>query len=102
MLARQNARRTGCGLGGVNMAVIDDVRLIISEQVGIPIEHLSADSRLAAIGVESLDVIEIVFALEERFKIAIEINVNESAPLAFETIGQVAAAVQKLLDSKQA
>ena len=84
------------------MDVIDDVKLIISEQVGTPIERLSTDSRLEAIGVTSLDVIEIIFALEEKYKIAIEINANESAPLAFETIGQVATAVEKLLGSKQA
>lgn len=84
------------------MDVIDDVKLIISKQVGIPVEQLSADSRLEVIGVESLDVIEIIFALEEKYKIGIPFNANESAAAAFETIGQVASAVQKLLGSKQA
>jgi acyl carrier protein len=83
------------------MDVLGDVKLIISKQVGVPVEGLSADSRLEAIGVESLDVIEIIFALEEKYKIGIPFNANESAAQAFETIGQVAAAVQKLLGSKQ-
>ena len=83
------------------MAVIDDVKLIISKQVGIPVEGLSPDSRLEAIGVESLDVIEIVFALEDKYKIGIPFNANESAAAAFETVGQVASAVQKIVGAKQ-
>ena len=83
------------------MDIVDDIKSIISKQVGIPVAQLNADSRLDAIGVESLDVIEIIFALEEKYKIAIEINANETTPLAFETIGQVAAAVCELLGSKQ-
>jgi acyl carrier protein len=82
------------------MNVLDDVKLIISKQIGVPFDQLSADSRLEVIGVESLDVIEIVFALEEKYKIAIPFNANESAALAFETIGQVAEAVQKVLGPK--
>jgi acyl carrier protein len=84
------------------MNVLDDVKQIIAKQVGMPVEQLSADSRLEAIGVESLDVIEIVFALEEKFKIAIPFNANESATAAFETIGQIAAAVQQMLGPKHA
>ena len=84
------------------MAVIDDVKSIIAKQVGIPVEGLSPDSRLDAIGVESLDVIEIVFALEDKYKIGIPFNANESAAMAFDTVGQVASAVQKLVGSKPA
>ncbi len=82
------------------MNVLDDVKLIISKQIGVPFDQLSAESRLEVIGVKSLDVIEIVFALEEKYKIAIPFNANESAALAFETIGQVAEAVQKVLGPK--
>jgi acyl carrier protein len=83
------------------MNVLNDVTLIISKQVGIPPEQLNSESRLEAIGVESLDVIEIVFALEEKYNIAIPFNANDSAALAFETIGQVADAVQKLVEPRR-
>jgi acyl carrier protein len=82
------------------MDVLNDVKLIISKQVGVPFEDLSPQSRLEVIGVESLDIIEIVFALEEKYKIAIPFNANDSAQLAFDTVGQVAEAVQKLLGPK--
>ena len=79
------------------MSVLSDVKDIIAKQVGIPADQIGPDSRLEAIGVESLDIIEIVFALETKYDIAIPFNANESAVLAFETIGQVAEAVSKLV-----
>ena len=79
------------------MDVLKDVKQIISKQVGVPVHQLSADSLLEGIGVESLDIIEIIFALEKKYDVAIPFNANESAALAFETIGQVAEAVGKLV-----
>ena len=79
------------------MDVLKDVKQIISKQVGVPLEQLSPESRLEAIGVESLDIIEIIFALEKKYDVAIPFNANESAAPAFETIGQVAEAVSKLV-----
>lgn len=83
------------------MDVLSDVKHVISKQLGIPLDQLSRESRLEAIGIESLDVIEIVFALEEKYKIAIPFNANESAAVAFETIGQIAEAVQKVVVAKK-
>ena len=79
------------------MSVLSDVKDIIAKQIGVPADQLSPDSKLEAIGVESLDIIEIVFALETKYDIAIPFNANESAALAFETIGQVAEAVSKVV-----
>ena len=79
------------------MDVLKDVKQIISKQVGVPVHQLSSDSRLEGIGVESLDIIEIIFALEKKYDVAIPFNANESAALAFETIGQIAEAVSKLV-----
>ena len=79
------------------MNVFTDVKQIISKQVGVPLDQLGRDSNLEAIGVESLDIIEIIFALEKKYNIAIPFNANESAALAFETIGQVSDAVEKLV-----
>ena len=84
------------------MQVLDDVKTIISKQIAVPLDQLSSETRLEAIGIESLDVIEIIYALEDKYKIAIPFNANESAALAFETIGEVAEAVQKLVTKKDA
>jgi acyl carrier protein len=84
----------------VAVQVLDDVKRIIARQISVPFDQLSPESRLEAIGIESLDVIEIIFAFEEKFGIAIGFNANESAALAFETIGQIADEVQKLVAKK--
>src|ERR1700730_12118183 len=65
----------------LGMDILKDVKQIISKQVGVPLEQLSPESRLEAIGVESLDVIEIIFALEKKYDVAIPFNANESAAL---------------------
>ena len=91
--------------------IIDEVRSIISKQLKIPIECLTRETRLQDLGVESLDFVEIVFALEEKFDISIPYNANEAAAVGkgesapsglgkLETIGQISAAVKELLGTK--
>lgn len=82
------------------MDILEDVKQIIAKQVNIPVDQLNADTKLAEIGIESLDVIEIVFSIEEKFDISIPFNANESAIEAFGTIGQVTEAVKGLVDAK--
>ena len=76
------------------MGILDDVRQIISKQIEIPVDSIGPESRLEEIGVESLDVIENVFALEEKYHVSIPFDANASAAVAFETVGQIVAAVE--------
>ena len=85
------------------MDILDDVRQIISSTIEIPLDKLSADTRLEEIGAESLDVMEIVFALEEKFGIDISLKPDDargSGALPFQTIGDIAIAVKGLIDAK--
>jgi acyl carrier protein len=82
------------------MDVLYEVRQVIAKQARIPIEQLTADTKLADVGIESLDVIEIVFALEEKFNVSLPFNANESAAAEFETIGKVADALKKVVKEK--
>ena len=82
------------------MDVLNAVREVIAKQARVPIEELTADTKLADIGIESLDVIEIVFALEEKFNVSLPFNANESAATEFETIGKVADALKKVVQEK--
>lgn len=84
------------------MDIFEEVKAIIAKQVGTPAEDITPATKLADIGIESLDVIEIVFALEEKFDISIPFNANDSAASAFETVAQVTEAVKKLVDAKAA
>jgi acyl carrier protein len=88
------------------MEVIDEVRQIIAKSLKVPVENLTPDTRLDEIGAESLDVIEIVFELEEKFGINIPFQANQAgksgqpAEFPFGTIGDVANAVKALVDAK--
>jgi acyl carrier protein len=90
------------------MEIVDEVRQIIAKTLKIPVDDLKPDSRLDDIGAESLDVIEIVFELEEKFGISIPFQANEAgktgetSKLPFATIADVATAVKQLVDAKAA
>jgi acyl carrier protein len=100
------------------LAIIDDVRSIIAKSLNIPVETLTPEKRLDELGAESLDVIEIVFALEEKYDIAIPLQANDATrvsasgkpeeksadaagnELPFTTVGDVAEMVEKLVAAK--
>jgi len=95
-------------------AIIDDVRSIIAKSLNISADQLTPETRLDELGAESLDVIEIVFALEEKFDITIPLKADEATRLTttdksgsrqdmpFSTVGDVAEIVQKLIAAKTA
>ena len=66
---------------GAALAIIDDVRSIIAQSLKLPVEKLTPETRLEELGAESLDVIEIVFALEEKYDIAIPLRADEATRL---------------------
>jgi acyl carrier protein len=91
--------------------ITDGVRQIISSELKIPLERLTPDTVLQDVGVTSLDLIFIIFALEEKFDISIPYNANEVAAAdkgasskvglgKLETIVQISAAVKGLMDAK--
>ena len=93
--------------------ITETVMQIISMELKIPMERLRPDTALQDLGVESLDLIEIIFALEEEFDISIPFNANDAAPPGkegaspsglgkLETVEQIAAAVKRLIDRKPA
>jgi acyl carrier protein len=88
--------------------IIDDVRAIVAKALKIPIERLTSATRLEELGAESLDVIEIVFGLEQKFDISIPFMADEGAraktakvdQVEFATIGDLANVVKKLIEAK--
>ncbi|KAG2443679.1 hypothetical protein HXX76_002027 [Chlamydomonas incerta] len=52
--------------------VLEDVRSIISTQLGTELEKVSPEAKFVDLGADSLDTVEIMMALEEKFEIALE------------------------------
>lgn len=71
----------------------EDVLAIIADKGHVDRAKLASDARLADLSIASLDVIEIIFALEERFQIAIPFNAND-ARQEFDTVGDIVRAVE--------
>jgi acyl carrier protein len=83
--------------------VTSDVVAIIAKKVRVE-NHptIEMTDRLEDLGLESLDAVEMIFDLEEKFDIQIPYNANTNNPRTeFETVGDVVGAIQKLVDKKK-
>ena len=56
--------------------------------------------KLTDLGIESLDVIEMVMELEEKFDVHIPFNANDTEMKDFQTAGDVVTAIEKLVAAK--
>jgi acyl carrier protein len=78
--------------------VAKDVVSIIAARLRGGPRPLEMSDRLDALGIESLDVIEITFDLEQHFDIEIPFNANSK--LEFETVGDMVGAIERLIAQK--
>lgn len=79
--------------------VEEDIYDIIADKADVEREKLLREARLDDLEIESLDIVEIIFAIEEKFDIQIPYNANDTE-MEFETIGQVVDAVQKVIEEQ--
>jgi acyl carrier protein len=78
----------------------DDIMGIVAHVAKVDRSKVSRDSNLQELGLESLDVVEIVFAIEDKFDVVVSYNANQAgvvAGAAFRTITDVINAVAKLI-----
>jgi acyl carrier protein len=74
--------------------VIDRVIRVISETQKIPADTVKPESTFADLNIDSLDAINILFALENEFNI----NIPDDAGQGLKTVQDLATGVTKLLD----
>ncbi|MDX9813553.1 MAG: acyl carrier protein [Sulfurimonas sp.] len=54
------------------MALLDDIKAVVVEQLGVNADEVKEESKFVEdLGADSLDVVELVMALEEKFDIEI-------------------------------
>ena len=79
---------------------------IIAEKALLSPDDLTPDTRLADLALDSLAMVELIFALEETFDIEVPFNANdtEAGQGAFDltSVGAIIAAVEGLLSQKAA
>lgn len=52
--------------------VLEDVRGIIAEQLGTDLNKVTPESKFVDLGADSLDTVEIMMALEEKFELQLD------------------------------
>jgi len=60
---------------------------------------IKLSDKLEELGLQSLDAVEMIFELEEKFDITIPYNANDSRT-EFDTVGDVVDAVKGLVEAK--
>jgi acyl carrier protein len=82
------------------MSVKDKVIEIISEQAVLEPSDVTMDSTLEGLGIDSLGLVESIFAIEEAFDISIPFNANEPEKSDFDisSVASIIAGIEKLID----
>ena len=82
--------------------VANKVMEIIAEQAVLEVGDVSRDQSLEDLGIDSLGLVESIFAIEEAFDIQVPFNANEPDKGDFDisSVGAIIGAVQKLVEDQ--
>ncbi len=80
------------------MNIKEQVIAIIAEQAMLEPSDIKMENTLEDIGIDSLGLVESIFAIEEAFDIAVPFNANEPSASDFDisSVGAIVDAVTKL------
>ena len=80
----------------------DRIIQIVAEQAMLDPAELKLDMSPQDLGIDSLGLVESIFAIEEEFDIAVPFNANEPEKSDFDvsTLGAIIQAVEKLVAEK--
>jgi acyl carrier protein len=77
----------------------DTIFAIIAKEAHIPLEKITLQSTLKDLEIDSLDVVQIIFELEDRFGITLP---DKDPAIDTESVSGLVAAVEKLVAEKNA
>lgn len=86
------------------MDVREKVISIIAQQAMLEPSDITQDNTLQDLGLDSLGLVEAIFAIEEAFDISVPFNANEPGKSDFDisTVASIVAAVEGLVAQKAA
>jgi acyl carrier protein len=85
-------------------SVKDRVIRIIAEQAVLEPSDVAMEQTLEDLGIDSLGLVESIFAIEEAFDISVPFNANEPETSDFDisSVAAIVAAVEKLVADQHA
>ena len=78
--------------------LIERVRKVIAASKRIPEDKVAVDSTFEELGIDSMDAVEILFALENEF----DINIPDEEVKSVRNVRQMVEGVERLLAAKSA
>jgi acyl carrier protein len=84
------------------MSVTDKIIKIIAEQAVLETSDVTMESTLEDLGIDSLGLVESIFAIEEEFDITVPFNANEPTNSDFDisSISKIIEGVERLLKAQ--
>ena len=81
------------------MNVKDTVIEIIAEQAVLEVSDVDMESTLESLGIDSLGLVESIFAIEEAFDIQVPFNANDPQESDFDisSVAAIVAGIEKLV-----
>lgn len=85
-------------------SVKDRVVAIIAQQAVLEPSDVKMDSTLESLGIDSLGLVESIFAIEEEFDISVPFNANDPRESEFDitSVASIVAAVEALVAARAA
>jgi acyl carrier protein len=85
-------------------SVEQKVIAILAEQAVLDPSDVTLDSTLEGLGIDSLGLVETIFAIEEAFDVSVPFNANEPAKSDFDisSVAAIVRAVEGLLAAQDA
>ncbi len=86
------------------MTIRDRVIAIIAEQAALDVADVADDSTLESLGIDSLGLVESIFAIEEAFDITVPFNANDPSQGGFDltSVSAIVAGVERLIAERPA
>lgn len=85
--------------GAKGMTVKEQVVEIIAEQAMLDVSDVTMESTPEDLGIDSLGLVEAIFAIEERFDISVPFNANDPSESDFDisSVAKIVEGIEKLI-----
>jgi acyl carrier protein len=75
------------------MSTLDTLKDILREEFDLKPDRITPDAELATLGVDSLDLLELMFKIEDRY----QLTIREDIPTTLTTVNDVVVYIDELL-----